>query len=176
MSIFMSNFWNFHCFFRNHFLCTMDYDQVIDHLTRQNASEVQQQLVKLAKWWQKSMTILANFFRNWKSMIFMTKNLTKFLIEILIFWLKLYFRLKFIRTIFRYNIDQDTIMIFMSDNGADQSTDYSYMRFGHMQNAMDWNGKESVHLRGTKNLFYEGGHRNSFMWRWPRKWAPKAAF
>ena len=71
------------------------------------------------------------------------------------------------------NIDQDTIMIFMSDNGADQSTEYSYLRYGHMQNALDWGEKKSIHLRGTKNLFYEGGHRNSFMWRWPRKWSPK---
>lgn len=73
----------------------------------------------------------------------------------------------------KHNIDKDTILIFMSDNGADQSTEYSYMRYGHMQNAMDWRGSPSKHLRGTKNLLYEGGHRNSFMWRWPRKWAPK---
>ncbi|CAG5110143.1 Oidioi.mRNA.OKI2018_I69.chr2.g4575.t1.cds [Oikopleura dioica] len=70
-------------------------------------------------------------------------------------------------------IDDDTLMVFMSDNGADQSSDFSWMKYGHMQNSMDIDDRPSVPLRGTKNTPYEGGHRNSFMWRWPAKWAPQ---
>ena len=46
-------------------------------------------------------------------------------------------------------IDDDTLMVFMSDNGADQSSDFSWMRYGHMQNSMDIDDRPSVPLRGN---------------------------
>jgi len=63
----------------------------------------------------------------------------------------------------------DTIIVFMSDNGA--GTNYEPVvleKFGFSQNAIDLGG-ENVVLRGGKGYQHEGGTRLPFMW-----WYPKA--
>jgi len=69
-------------------------------------------------------------------------------------------------------IADDTLIVFMSDNGADGSAFYAKQDFGHLQHGLDINGK-TVELRGGKNHNYEAGHRVPFLWRYPNGWTPK---
>jgi len=66
----------------------------------------------------------------------------------------------------------NTLIILMSDNGADGSNKMNRDLFGHIQNAIDLNGEPTV-LRGQKNWNWEGGHRLPFMWWLPKHFAPK---
>ena len=61
----------------------------------------------------------------------------------------------------------------MSDNGADQSRNFTRDLYGHDQNAFDFKGRKSIQLRSGKNLNFEGGHRLPFMWRWPAGFKPR---
>ena len=61
----------------------------------------------------------------------------------------------------------------MSDNGADQSTNFTKALYGHNQNAFDFKGRQDIPLRAGKNLNFEGGHRLPFMWRWPGGFGPR---
>ena len=55
-------------------------------------------------------------------------------------------------------IEENTLVIFSSDNGAE--TNYVYQRdtYGHYC---------SLHFKGGKRDIYEGGHRVPFLMRWP---------
>ena len=66
----------------------------------------------------------------------------------------------------------NTLIILMSDNGADGSDKLNQDLFGHTQNAIDLGG-EPVILRGQKNWNWEGGHRLPFMWWLPSQFAPQ---
>ncbi|MFK7924984.1 MAG: sulfatase-like hydrolase/transferase [Bacteroidia bacterium] len=56
-------------------------------------------------------------------------------------------------------IDENTLVIFTSDNGPE--TNYSYQRdtYQHFSN---------LHFKGGKRDIYEGGHRVPFLMRWPK--------
>ena len=76
-------------------------------------------------------------------------------------------------------IDDDTVVIFMSDNGAitrgnaEISTmeypegSYLWDVYRHYQNSITIDGKWHK-FNGGKNSAYEGGHRMPFLWRYPR--------
>jgi len=53
-------------------------------------------------------------------------------------------------------LDEDTIVIFMNDNGVTAGLDV-------------WNAK----MRGCKCTIWEGGSRAMSLWRWPGSWEPK---
>ena len=61
----------------------------------------------------------------------------------------------------------------MSDNGADQSTNFTTALYDHNQNAFDFKDQTDIPLRAGKSLNFEGGHRLPFMWRWPGKLSPR---
>jgi len=66
----------------------------------------------------------------------------------------------------------NTLILFLSDNGADGSNKINHRLFGHIQNAIDLDGEQKV-LRGMKNSNYEGGHRLPFFWWFPKQFKPK---
>ncbi|NDV62077.1 sulfatase-like hydrolase/transferase [Puniceicoccales bacterium CK1056] len=53
------------------------------------------------------------------------------------------------------NLDQNTIIIFMNDNGETEGLDVY-----------------NAHMRGCKCTIWEGGSRAMSFWRWPGKWRP----
>ena len=53
------------------------------------------------------------------------------------------------------NALDNTIILFLSDNGADMYCKTVFSMFGHHQNSMDING-ENVVLSGGKEYLYEG--------------------
>ncbi|MFT4547693.1 MAG: arylsulfatase A [Pseudoalteromonas tetraodonis] len=55
-------------------------------------------------------------------------------------------------------IDEDTMIIFTSDNGPEKSWKERIEKFGHRSSAI---------YRGGKRDIYEGGHRVPFFIRWP---------
>jgi arylsulfatase A len=60
----------------------------------------------------------------------------------------------------------------MSDNGADQSTNFTSSVYGHDQNSITFKGKH-YSLRDGKNKQFEGGHRLPFIWRFPKMFPPQ---
>jgi arylsulfatase A len=60
----------------------------------------------------------------------------------------------------------------MSDNGADQSRNFTSKMYGHDQNSITFKG-EHITLRNGKNHPFEGGHRLPFMWRFPKMFPPQ---
>ena len=70
-----------------------------------------------------------------------------------------------------HGIADDTIVIFLSDNGADPYFKTVYSMYGHYQNAIDIDGK-NWQLNGGKEALTEGGHRLPMMWRWPKRIQP----
>ena len=63
-----------------------------------------------------------------------------------------------IRTLKKLNLDENTLVIFTSDNGG-------YIHYNHEFKHISSNGP----LRGQKAEVYEGGHRVPFIARWPGK-------
>uniref|UniRef100_A0A7S4DKW1 Sulfatase N-terminal domain-containing protein n=1 Tax=Lotharella globosa TaxID=91324 RepID=A0A7S4DKW1_9EUKA len=55
-----------------------------------------------------------------------------------------------------FNLDQNTLVLFASDNGASNEGGHSYMFFN-----------SSGPLKGYKRSLHEGGHRTAFLARWP---------
>jgi arylsulfatase A len=63
-----------------------------------------------------------------------------------------------INTLKKLNLDENTLVIFTSDNGG-------YIHYNHLFNNISSNGL----LRGQKAEVYEGGHRVPFIAWWPGK-------
>ena len=63
------------------------------------------------------------------------------------------------KTLKRLELEDDTILIFMTDNGT--ACGGSFDKEGHLIDG--WNQG----LRGMKCSEYEGGHRVPFFLRWP---------
>ena len=55
-------------------------------------------------------------------------------------------------------IDDNTLVIFSSDNGAETNYTYHREKYHHFS---------SLHFKGGKRDIYEGGHRVPFLMRWP---------
>jgi arylsulfatase A len=75
---------------------------------------------------------------------------------------------KLFETLQETGIIDDTLIVFMSDNGA--GTNYEPVvleKFGFSQNAVDLGG-EKFKLRGGKGYQHEGGTRLPFMWWYPK--------
>ena len=85
-----------------------------------------------------------------------------------------------LNTLEELGVDEDTLIVFMSDNGAinkhnahtairtDGFGDYMWNTFGHYQNSIDINGG-NFKLREGKSSGYEGGNRVPFLFRYPRQ-------
>ncbi|MFW6133681.1 MAG: arylsulfatase [Planctomycetota bacterium] len=56
-------------------------------------------------------------------------------------------------------IEDDTILVFMTDNGSSASA--------HMDETGHETGGYNANLRGMKGSFYDGGHKVPFLLRWP---------
>ena len=65
-------------------------------------------------------------------------------------------------------IKDNTVVIFLSDNGADGYFKGLYAMTGHHQNSLDFNGRHRKLMHGKESLS-EGGHRLPMIWRWPKK-------
>lgn len=61
------------------------------------------------------------------------------------------------------NLEENTLVIFSSDNGAE--TNYIYQR-------ETYNHYSNMNFKGGKRDIYEGGHRVPFLMRWPKVIAP----
>ena len=66
----------------------------------------------------------------------------------------------------------NTLILLMSDNGADHSSEFNRILYNHTQNAIDLGG-EHWQLKGFKNYNWEGGHRLPFMWWYPKQFPAK---
>ena len=47
-------------------------------------------------------------------------------------------------TLEKNRIDENTLIVLMSDNGADQSTNFTSAIYGHSQNALDFKGRKNI--------------------------------
>jgi len=61
-------------------------------------------------------------------------------------------------------LEENTLVIFTSDNGAEKNYVYQRDTFGHYS---------SLHFKGGKRDIYEGGHRVPFLMRWPKVITPE---
>lgn len=89
-----------------------------------------------------------------------------------------------LKTLRNFGIEDDTIVVFMSDNGAISRADavsatqpypegsYMWDTYQHYQNSITLDGNW-YKLRAGKNSAYEGGHRMPFLWKYPRMIKPK---
>lgn len=69
-----------------------------------------------------------------------------------------------LKVIKRKGLEENTLIIFTSDNGATPGADFEYLgKFGH---------DPSYVFRGTKADIFEGGHRIPFVAKWPGKVRP----
>ncbi|RED94654.1 sulfatase family protein [Marinoscillum furvescens] len=55
-------------------------------------------------------------------------------------------------------LEENTLVVFSSDNGAESNYVYQRDTYGHYS---------SLHFKGGKRDIYEGGHRVPFLMRWP---------
>ena len=74
-----------------------------------------------------------------------------------------------------HGIADDTLVLFMSDNGPATSAEEIFSTFGHNQRRLDLPEK-SIQLTGAKNSQGEAGHRTPFLWRYPLRFSPKTLF
>ncbi|WP_319481329.1 arylsulfatase [uncultured Draconibacterium sp.] len=56
-------------------------------------------------------------------------------------------------------LEENTLVIFSSDNGAETNYEYWREKYNHLS---------SLHFKGGKRDIYEGGHRVPFLMRWPK--------
>ena len=68
-------------------------------------------------------------------------------------------------------IADDTLVIFMSDNGPSSSSGKILDEFGHNQKQVDLPDGTTMELAGGKGGQGEAGHRTPFLWRYPRRFA-----
>ena len=69
-------------------------------------------------------------------------------------------------------IADDTLLMWMTDNGPAASAEDRNLATGHNQRRVDL-PDTSLELKGTKNSQQEAGHRTPFLWRYPRRFSPK---
>ncbi|CBY41988.1 unnamed protein product [Oikopleura dioica] len=72
-------------------------------------------------------------------------------------------------------IADDTLVIFMSDNGPSSSSSNILEKFGHNQKQLDLED-ETIELAGGKGGQGEAGHRTPFLWRYPSRFAPRSIY
>ncbi|CAG5090395.1 Oidioi.mRNA.OKI2018_I69.PAR.g12585.t1.cds [Oikopleura dioica] len=85
---------------------------------------------------------------------------------------------KILNRLEEHGIADDTLVMFMSDNGPASFTQDFVSKYDHNQRQVDlpnyWEGgTRTVQLKGKKNTQAEAGHRTPFLWRYPRRFAPK---
>ncbi|CAG5107958.1 Oidioi.mRNA.OKI2018_I69.chr1.g3571.t1.cds [Oikopleura dioica] len=82
---------------------------------------------------------------------------------------------KILKKLEENDIADDTLVIFMSDNGPATSAEDIFETFGHNQRRLDL-PERSIQLKGAKNSQSEAGHRTPFLWRYPRRFTPRTLF
>ena len=75
-----------------------------------------------------------------------------------------------------HGIADDTLIMFMSDNGPNSSAEEIFNQLGHNQRQMDLPDGTSVVFPGKKNGQDEAGHRTPFLWRYPNRFSPKSIY
>merc|ERR1719215_1892372 len=75
-----------------------------------------------------------------------------------------------------HGIADDTLIMFMSDNGPNASAEDIFEKLGHNQRQMDLPDGTSVVFPGKKNGQDEAGHRTPFLWRYPSRFTPKSIY
>ena len=74
---------------------------------------------------------------------------------------------KILKKLDEHNLTDNTVILVISDNGADTFAKKILDVHKHAQNSVDLNGKHTV-LKGYKNHLGEGGHRLPMIWKWPK--------
>ncbi len=79
---------------------------------------------------------------------------------------------RILETLKKLGLDENTVVIFLSDNGSQMETSRQMQQFRSPEwEAMDslWKGaaRYNANLRGEKSTVYEGGIRSPFFARWP---------
>lgn len=69
-------------------------------------------------------------------------------------------------------IADDTLLMWMTDNGPSTQAEERAKDTGHNQRRLDLKDR-SIELKGFKNEQKEAGHRTPFLWRYPRRFSPK---
>jgi len=75
-----------------------------------------------------------------------------------------------------HGIADDTLVMFMSDNGASSSSKKINQLFGHNQRRLEFPDGTAVTLKDIKNTQGEGGHRAPFLWRLPSRFPPRTIY
>ena len=73
-------------------------------------------------------------------------------------------------------IADDTLVIFMSDNGPASSSSRILDEFGHNQKQVDLPDGTTIELAGIKGGQGEAGLRTPFLWRYPRRFAAQTIY